>query len=31
MHNANRIDTILHFSTNIICFIILNGYSFLVN
>jgi len=31
MHNADRIDTILHFSTNIICFVILSGYSFLVN
>jgi len=31
MYNTDRIDTILHFSTNIICFVILNGYSFLVN
>ena len=27
MHNEDRIHTILHFSTNIICFIILSGYS----
>nr|QWW34123.1 envelope membrane protein [Salix chienii] len=31
IHNADRIYTILHFSTNIICFVILSGYSFLVN
>ena len=31
MHNTDRIDTILHFLTNIICFVILSGYSFLVN
>ncbi|KAJ6997738.1 envelope membrane protein [Populus alba x Populus x berolinensis] len=31
MHNADHMDTILHFSTNIICFVILSGYSFLVN
>nr|YP_010690991.1 chloroplast envelope membrane protein [Vatica bantamensis]WBU93092.1 chloroplast envelope membrane protein [Vatica bantamensis] len=30
-HNAGSIDTILHFSTNIICFVILSGYSFLGN
>nr|YP_011014526.1 envelope membrane carbon uptake protein [Saxifraga cataphracta]WQA11192.1 envelope membrane carbon uptake protein [Saxifraga cataphracta]WQA11277.1 envelope membrane carbon uptake protein [Saxifraga cataphracta] len=29
MHNEDRIHTILHFSTNIICFIILSGYSIL--
>nr|AJW59585.1 envelope membrane protein [Ilex dumosa] len=27
IHNEDRIHTILHFSTNIICFIILSGYS----
>ncbi|KAM3216820.1 hypothetical protein P3L10_026261 [Capsicum annuum] len=31
MQNENRIHTILHFSTNIICFIILSGYSILGN
>ena len=31
IQNENRIHTILHFSTNIICFIILSGYSFLGN
>nr|YP_010436790.1 chloroplast envelope membrane protein [Cucurbita pedatifolia]ALO22157.1 cemA [Cucurbita foetidissima]ALO22897.1 cemA [Cucurbita pedatifolia]UTA96032.1 chloroplast envelope membrane protein [Cucurbita pedatifolia] len=31
MHNEDRIHTILHFSTNIICFIILSGYSILGN
>nr|ADD31141.1 envelope membrane protein [Gunnera manicata] len=31
MHNEDRIHTILHFSTNIICFVILSGYSILVN
>nr|YP_009570117.1 envelope membrane protein [Nepenthes mirabilis]QBC68558.1 envelope membrane protein [Nepenthes mirabilis]QBC68643.1 envelope membrane protein [Nepenthes mirabilis]QBC68729.1 envelope membrane protein [Nepenthes mirabilis] len=31
MHNEDCIDTILHFSTNIICFIILSGYSILGN
>jgi len=30
-HNENRMDTILHFSTNIICFLILSGYSILGN
>nr|YP_010158983.1 chloroplast envelope membrane protein [Austrosteenisia blackii]QRG31262.1 chloroplast envelope membrane protein [Austrosteenisia blackii] len=30
-HNENRIHTILHFSTNIICFFILSGYSILGN
>ncbi|GFQ08478.1 chloroplast envelope membrane protein, partial [Phtheirospermum japonicum] len=30
-HNEGRIHTLLHFSTNIICFIILNGYSILGN
>ncbi|RXH84270.1 hypothetical protein DVH24_027169 [Malus domestica] len=29
MHNEDRIHTILHFSTNIICFGILSGYSIL--
>nr|YP_009751411.1 chloroplast envelope membrane protein [Pedicularis oederi]QIK00001.1 chloroplast envelope membrane protein [Pedicularis oederi] len=29
IHNEGRIHTILHFSTNIICFIILSGYSIL--
>nr|QYC35502.1 envelope membrane protein [Aristotelia chilensis]UDH57093.1 chloroplast envelope membrane protein [Aristotelia chilensis] len=29
MHNEDRIHTILHFSTNIICFLILSGYSIL--
>nr|YP_009754121.1 envelope membrane protein [Vachellia nilotica subsp. indica]YP_009771343.1 envelope membrane protein [Pterolobium punctatum]QIQ56910.1 envelope membrane protein [Vachellia nilotica subsp. indica]QIT02045.1 envelope membrane protein [Pterolobium punctatum]WBU14959.1 envelope membrane protein [Pterolobium punctatum] len=28
-HNEDRIYTILHFSTNIICFVILSGYSIL--
>nr|YP_010972212.1 chloroplast envelope protein [Ilex kunmingensis]WNR53647.1 chloroplast envelope protein [Ilex kunmingensis] len=27
IHNEDRIHTILHFSTNIICFVILSGYS----
>nr|YP_009538488.1 envelope membrane protein [Bencomia exstipulata]ARC99526.1 envelope membrane protein [Dendriopoterium menendezii]ARD01075.1 envelope membrane protein [Bencomia sphaerocarpa]ARD03933.1 envelope membrane protein [Marcetella moquiniana]AYU74326.1 envelope membrane protein [Bencomia exstipulata] len=31
MHNEDRIHTIFHFSTNIICFIILSGYSILGN
>nr|YP_009455324.1 chloroplast envelope membrane protein [Erythropalum scandens]AUG62858.1 chloroplast envelope membrane protein [Erythropalum scandens] len=31
MHNEYRIHMILHFSTNIICFVILNGYSILGN
>lgn len=31
MHNEDRIHTILHFSTNIICFVILSGYSILGN
>nr|YP_009684321.1 CemA [Nepenthes ventricosa x Nepenthes alata]AZM32135.1 chloroplast envelope membrane protein [Nepenthes mirabilis]QBE87073.1 chloroplast envelope membrane protein [Nepenthes graciliflora]QDQ38327.1 CemA [Nepenthes ventricosa x Nepenthes alata]UZT27238.1 envelope membrane protein [Nepenthes ventricosa x Nepenthes alata] len=31
MHNEDCIDTILHFSTNIICFVILSGYSILGN
>nr|YP_009939701.1 chloroplast envelope membrane protein [Argentina phanerophlebia]QNV48941.1 chloroplast envelope membrane protein [Argentina phanerophlebia] len=31
MHNEDRIHTILHFSTNLICFIILSGYSILGN
>lgn len=31
MYNEDRIHTILHFSTNIIYFIILSGYSILVN
>nr|YP_010504432.1 chloroplast envelope membrane protein [Chrysosplenium griffithii]UXE32812.1 chloroplast envelope membrane protein [Chrysosplenium griffithii var. intermedium]UXE33149.1 chloroplast envelope membrane protein [Chrysosplenium griffithii] len=31
MHNEGRIHTILHFSTNIICFLILSGYSILGN
>nr|YP_010986550.1 chloroplast envelope membrane protein [Tamarix gracilis]WOL37518.1 chloroplast envelope membrane protein [Tamarix gracilis] len=31
MYNGNFIHTILHFSTNIICFIILSGYSILCN
>nr|YP_010888491.1 chloroplast envelope membrane protein [Pedicularis oliveriana]WJJ68267.1 chloroplast envelope membrane protein [Pedicularis oliveriana] len=31
IHNEGRIHTILHFSTNIICFIILSGYSILRN
>nr|YP_009772098.1 envelope membrane protein [Chamaecrista mimosoides]QIT02966.1 envelope membrane protein [Chamaecrista mimosoides] len=30
-HNEDSIHTILHFSTNIICFIILSGYSILGN
>nr|YP_009973501.1 chloroplast envelope membrane protein [Oxalis corniculata]AMC30855.1 envelope membrane protein [Oxalis dillenii]QWE50317.1 envelope membrane carbon uptake protein [Oxalis corymbosa]QXE43491.1 envelope membrane carbon uptake protein [Oxalis pes-caprae]QNH92953.1 chloroplast envelope membrane protein [Oxalis corniculata]QPK76618.1 envelope membrane protein [Oxalis corniculata] len=29
MHNEDRIHTILHFSTNLICFLILSGYSLL--
>ncbi|KAL7610154.1 hypothetical protein Lser_V15G11465 [Lactuca serriola] len=31
IHNEGRIHTILHFSTHIICFIILSGYSLLGN
>nr|YP_010938999.1 envelope membrane carbon uptake protein [Phylica pubescens]WLE73819.1 envelope membrane carbon uptake protein [Phylica pubescens] len=31
MHNENRMNTIFHFSTNIISFIILSGYSILGN
>lgn len=31
MHNEDRIHTILHFSTNLICFVILSGYSILGN
>nr|YP_010504684.1 chloroplast envelope membrane protein [Chrysosplenium lectus-cochleae]UXE33401.1 chloroplast envelope membrane protein [Chrysosplenium lectus-cochleae] len=31
MHNEDPIHTILHFSTNIICFLILSGYSILGN
>nr|QEL51371.1 envelope membrane protein [Tamarix chinensis] len=31
MYNGDFIHTILHFSTNIICFIILSGYSILCN
>lgn len=31
IHNEGRIHTILHFSTNRICFIILSGYSILGN
>nr|AIW51857.1 envelope membrane protein [Lasthenia burkei] len=31
IHNEGRIHAILHFSTNIICFIILSGYSILGN
>ena len=31
MHNEDRIHTILHFSTNIICFVILSGYSIFSN
>ena len=31
MHNEDRIHMILHFSTNIICFVILSGYSILGN
>nr|YP_009938108.1 envelope membrane protein [Salvia yangii]QNT28360.1 envelope membrane protein [Salvia yangii]QPG24470.1 heme-binding protein [Salvia yangii]QQQ89512.1 envelope membrane protein [Salvia yangii]WNR56719.1 envelope membrane protein [Salvia yangii] len=31
IHNEDRIHTILHFSTNIICFVILSGYSVLGN
>nr|QYH50860.1 chloroplast envelope membrane protein [Saussurea tanguensis] len=31
IHNESRIHTLLHFSTNIICFIILSGYSILGN
>nr|YP_009767842.1 chloroplast envelope membrane protein [Dermatophyllum secundiflorum]QIS98460.1 chloroplast envelope membrane protein [Dermatophyllum secundiflorum] len=30
-HNEDRIHTVLHFSTNIICFVILSGYSILGN
>uniref|UniRef100_UPI0031F3A0A9 chloroplast envelope membrane protein n=1 Tax=Platylobium triangulare TaxID=1560081 RepID=UPI0031F3A0A9 len=30
-HNEDSINTILHFSTNIICFVILSGYSILGN
>nr|YP_009193178.1 envelope membrane protein [Leucaena trichandra]ALQ11564.1 envelope membrane protein [Leucaena trichandra] len=30
-HNEDRMNTILHFSTNIICFVILSGYSILGN
>nr|YP_009649384.1 chloroplast envelope membrane protein [Cullen corylifolium]QCD16492.1 chloroplast envelope membrane protein [Cullen corylifolium] len=30
-HNEDRMNTILHFSTNIICFFILSGYSILGN
>nr|YP_010489194.1 chloroplast envelope membrane protein [Incarvillea lutea]UWK23430.1 chloroplast envelope membrane protein [Incarvillea lutea]WOR84763.1 chloroplast envelope membrane protein [Incarvillea compacta] len=31
IHNEDRIHTILHFSTNLICFVILSGYSILGN
>nr|ARC96045.1 envelope membrane protein [Polylepis reticulata]ARC99991.1 envelope membrane protein [Margyricarpus pinnatus]ARD00842.1 envelope membrane protein [Cliffortia repens]ARD00920.1 envelope membrane protein [Acaena pinnatifida] len=31
MHTEDRIHTIFHFSTNIICFVILSGYSILGN
>nr|YP_009002267.1 envelope membrane protein [Pinguicula ehlersiae]CDL78823.1 envelope membrane protein [Pinguicula ehlersiae] len=31
IHNEAHIHTILHFSTNLICFVILSGYSFLGN
>nr|YP_010565322.1 envelope membrane protein [Pinguicula jackii]UZA66270.1 envelope membrane protein [Pinguicula jackii] len=31
IHNEDHIHTILHFSTNLICFVILSGYSFLGN
>ena len=31
IHNEDRIHTILHFSTNIICFVILSGFSILGN
>ena len=31
IHNEDRIHTILHFSTNIICFVIISGYSILGN
>nr|YP_009872709.1 envelope membrane protein [Ctenolophon englerianus]QKT26949.1 envelope membrane protein [Ctenolophon englerianus] len=31
MYNEDRIHTILHFSTNIICFVLLSGYSILGN
>nr|QWE50233.1 envelope membrane carbon uptake protein [Biophytum sensitivum] len=31
MHNEGRVHMILHFSTNIICFLILSGYSILGN
>ena len=31
MYNENCMDIILHFSTNIICFLILSGYSILGN
>nr|YP_009766356.1 chloroplast envelope membrane protein [Goodia macrocarpa]QIS96808.1 chloroplast envelope membrane protein [Goodia macrocarpa] len=30
-HNEDRIHTILHFSTNIICFVILSGYSIIAS
>nr|YP_009454152.1 envelope membrane protein [Senegalia laeta]ATO89246.1 envelope membrane protein [Senegalia laeta] len=30
-HNEDRMNTIFHFSTNIICFVILSGYSILGN
>ncbi|KAB2045332.1 hypothetical protein ES319_D01G153700v1 [Gossypium barbadense] len=31
LHNDDCIHTILHFSTNLICFVILSGYSILGN
>nr|YP_009653780.1 chloroplast envelope membrane protein [Chionanthus panamensis]QCG71429.1 chloroplast envelope membrane protein [Chionanthus panamensis] len=31
IHNEDRIHTILHFATNIICFVILSGYSVFCN
>nr|YP_009707185.1 envelope membrane protein [Paulownia taiwaniana]QEP50977.1 envelope membrane protein [Paulownia taiwaniana]QEP51499.1 envelope membrane protein [Paulownia tomentosa] len=31
IHNEDRIHTIFHFSTNILCFVILSGYSILGN
>uniref|UniRef100_UPI0030034083 chloroplast envelope membrane protein n=1 Tax=Nemophila menziesii TaxID=79376 RepID=UPI0030034083 len=31
IHNEDRIHTILHFSTNLICFVILSGYSIFGN
>ncbi|KAA3468987.1 envelope membrane protein [Gossypium australe] len=31
LHNEDHIHTILHFSTNLICFVILSGYSILGN